>query len=178
MTMIVSFWAILVIVSIHRAQGRQQFLVREDRLNIDLLHPYIVPKPWTIYIDELLCRLGDIISIESLWVHLLSTTVSVEQWCTIPASYAGLYNHSSGNSMETIRNNISEWLPCGVHVIQKYISSTTREATINIHVNELLHINITFIEMHIDTIALNTDNDLLLPTTKRQCNFIKKNMFV
>ena len=175
--MIVSFLTILAIVSIHGAQGKHQFLVREDKLNTDFLNPYIDSKPWTIYIDELLCRLRDIRSIESVLNHLLSRIVSAEQWCTIPASYAGLYNHSSGNSMETIRYNISEWLPCGVHVIQKYISSTTREATLDIHVNELLHINITFIEMHIDTIAFNTDNDLL-PPIKRQCNFIKKNMFV
>ena len=175
MTMIVSFWTTLVIVSIHGAQGKKQFLVREDKLNTVFLNSYINSTPWTIYIDELLFRLGDIRSIGSVLNHLLSTTVSAEQWCTIPASYAGLYNHSSGNSMETIRYNISEWLPCGVHVIQKYISSTTREASINIHVNQLLHINITFIEMHIDTIALNTDNDFLLPLM-RQCNVIKKNI--
>ena len=153
MTMIASFRIILVIVSLHGVQGKKQFLVRQDKLNTDFLNPYIDSAPWTIYIDEILCRLGDIRSIGSVLVHLLSTTVSVEQWCTIPASYAGLYNHSSPNSMEIIRYNISDWLPCGVHVTQKYISSTTREATINIHVNDQLHINITFIEIHIDSIC-------------------------
>ena len=137
-------------------------------LNI-ILKTYNNSKPWTVYIDEILYRLENIRSLGSVLAPLLRATTSAKQWCSISASHAGLFNHSSENSMNTIRNNISEWLPCGVHVIQKYISSTTREATITIHVNHQLHINVTFIEINIDSIVLETDN-LLLPHFDRQGN--------
>ena len=166
---IVSLCTVLAIVCVYGIPERRQYLLREDMLNIFFLKRNNDSKPWTAYIDELLYRLKNVRSLGSGLANLLRPTTSALQWCSIPAWHAGLFNHSSGNSMNTIRNNISKWLPCGVHVIQKYISSTTREATITIHVNHQLHINVTFMEINIDSIVLETDN-VLLPEFARQGN--------
>ena len=166
---IVSFCTVLTIVCVYGIPERRQYLLKEDMLNIIYLKTNTDSKPWTAYIDELLHRLKNVRSPGSVLVPLLRSTTSALQWCSIPAWHAGLFNHSSGNSINTIRNNISEWLPCGVNVIQKYISSTTGEATITIHVNHQLHINVTFIEINIDSIVLETDN-VLLPEFAGQDN--------
>ena len=51
--------------------------------------------------------------------------------------------------------------PCGVVVTQQYISPTTQEDTINIKVNAQLHINVTFVEIHMDSIVLEAENAFL-----------------
>ena len=141
--------------------GKKQYLVREDMTNIEFLATYLDSKPWISYIDELLSRLGSISNTEAVLVHLLRASVSVEEWCNIPDPYVGWYNYSTENTRTTLQSNISQWLPCGVVVKQKYISSTSREDTINIKVNAQLHINVTFIEIHIDSIVLEADSGLL-----------------
>ena len=147
----------LALVSVN---GKKQYLVREDMTNIEYLATYLDAKPWTRYIDELLTRMGYISNIEAVLAHLLPPTCSADEWCNIPDYYLGRYNYSMVNTRTTLLYNISQWLPCGVVFTQKYISPTTPEDTINIKVNAQLHINVTFIEIHMDSIVLE-DSGLL-----------------
>ena len=142
--------------------GKRQYLVSEDMTDIEYLATYLDAKPWKSYIDELLSRRGDISNIEAVLIYLLHTTVAADEWCRIPYSYIGLYNYSTENTKTTLLSNISQWLPCGVVVTQKYISPSTPEDTINIKVNAQLHINVTFIELHMDSIILEADNPFFL----------------
>ena len=151
-------YTMLVLVCVN---GRRKYLVREDMTNIEFLTNYFDSKPRINYIDELLYRMGEFSSIQAVLVHLLSTTITAEEWCRIPDFYMGRYNYSTENTRTTLQSNISEWLPCGVVVKQKYISPTTPEDTINIKVNAQLHINVTFIEFHMDSIVHEEDNPFL-----------------
>ena len=143
----------LVFVSIN---GRDRYLVREDKIDVHFLNADDNPRLWLIYIDELLVTRGmtDFTNIEAILVHLLPTTVPAEQWCKIPTSYMGLYNYNFTNTITTLKNNITQWLPCGALVYQNYISPSNQEDLITIHVTPHLHINVTIVEIHIDSVVV------------------------
>ena len=145
------------------ADGEKRYLIREDMTNLEYLIAYNDSKPWTMYIDELLSRLGGVTNIADVISNMLHAAVSSEQWCTIPSPYVGLYNYSSLNTNNVLRNNISQWLPCGVHVSQMYLRPDVQEEVIVIKVNAQHHINLTFIEVHMDSTVLEVENELLMP---------------
>ena len=143
-------WMMLAIVSIN---GRHRYLIREDMINVDFLKADNTPRLWPIYIDELVYRMADITNIEATLADLTRTRVSSEHWCKIPTAYMGLYNYSLENTITSLRNNITRWLPCGAFVKQDYISPSNPEDIITIHVNRHLHINVTIVEIHLDSLV-------------------------
>ena len=154
--------SILVMLVLLSVQGKHRYLVREDQTNIGFLATYNDSKPWTIYIDELLYRMGDTTNIEAIIIQLLHTAITAEQFCKFPESHVGLYNYTSENTRNTHLTNISKWLPCGVLVIQKFSSPIIQEKTITIQVNVQLHINLTLTELHTESIVLNVENDVVI----------------
>ena len=154
--------SILVMLALLPVQGKHRHLVREDQTDMGFLATYNDSKPWTIYIDELLYRMRDITNIEGVLIYLLRTAITAEHWCKIPVSYVGLYNYTSGNTRNTFLANISDWLPCGVLVVQKFPSPVIQEKIIIIQVNVQLHINLTLTELHTDSIVRDMDNDIVL----------------
>ena len=147
-------WAVLTLLS---ANGKEQYLVREDNVDIGFFTSYFDSKTWITYIDELLYETGDIKNMEVVLGHLLRHVASAEQWCRISDSYRRLYNHNLKNKLRTQRYNITQWIPCGVFISQKYISPIIQEDIITILVNAQLHINVTFMDISIDTNVLEPD---------------------
>ena len=149
------------------ASGKRQYLVREDMTNMEYIQTYNDSKPWTPYIDELLRTMVNIRNMDAVIIRLLRNSVSAEQWCMIPDSYLMAYNYSSAHGKTTELFNISQWLPCGVLVIQKYLNPTVQESTITIHVNAELHINVTIQELHIESFVTETKDKRLLDLSGR-----------
>ena len=156
---LLSILGVLLVMSV---QGNRRYLVREDQTDMGFLSTYNDSKPWTIYIDEILYRMRDITNIEGILIHLLRTAITAEHWCKVPDTQVGLYNYTSKNTRNTLLANISDWLPCGVLVIQKFPSPTTEEKTITIQVNVQLHINLTLTELHTESIVRDAENDIIL----------------
>ena len=157
------FLCICLLLALDVSANTTRYLVREDMSNIDYLMSYNIAPQWIIYIDELLHTsiLEKNSNIEAVLVSLLHISVAAEHWCTIPKSYMGLYNHSSENTNTIQHFNISRWLPCGVLVNQKYVDPFSEEKAITIHVNSQLHINVTFLEINIDSIVMEAKLDML-----------------
>ena len=147
---LLSIYTTLALMSVN---GTKQYLVREDMTDITYLSTHNDTKPWTVYIDQFLHAMGSLRCIESVICHLLRSVTSAEHWCRIPDSYVGSYNYSLENTLRTQRYNITKWLPCGVLVSQKYISTDIQDEVVIIHVNPQLHFNVTFVELHTDSIA-------------------------
>ena len=117
---------ILTIVPIN---GKDRYLIREDMINVGFLKVDDTPRLWPIDIDELVYRIADITNIETTLVDLTRTTVSSKHWCKIPTSYMGLYYYSLENTITSLRNNITRWLPGGFHVVHLSSRTTSRLQT-------------------------------------------------
>ena len=132
--------------------GHISYLVREDMVNLTILENDMDAKPWMIYIDELLYiyHISNTTNMETTLHQMHHSTELAVYWCNIPKHLFGLYDHSSRASITTKRFNVSDFLPCGAIVNQYYVADASYEnLVIDITVPEIFHINISFPEVHV-----------------------------
>ena len=129
------------------------YLVRSDMLNLELLETGNDIKEWLIFIDELLHSNPSGNNMEAMLTDIYPRVKSALQWCDMPHTRMGQL--LSVRSNETSHRNVSAWLPCGSLIQQHYLdpdSSFKYWESVTIQVNPVFGINITIIELHIDSI--------------------------
>ena len=130
------------------AGGKYIHLLSADQINLELLEKLQNNKSWINYIDELISNIPDTYnSLESMYKNLFITVGLAKHWCSIPNSYIGAYQNASVNTPMISRYNVSDWLPCGVIILQYHRYPTTEVRTVYaIQVNQQFHINVSMVE--------------------------------
>ena len=122
-------------------------LLPDDLVNLELLEKLQSNKNWTNYIDKLISNIPSSNYLASMYKNLIITVGVAKHWCSIPNSYIGAYQNASVNTPMISRYNVSDWLPCGVIILQYYKYPTTEVKTVYaIQVNQQFHINVSVVE--------------------------------
>ena len=144
-------WVLSILDTVNTRQ--MSYVVREDMVNLASLEDGMNDKPWTPYIDELLYlyNISNIKNLDSLLHQMHHAIKLADDWCHIPESYVGLYEHTSEARIEIGRYNISDFSPCGAIVNHYYAieRNSTMAYYFNITVPKIFHINISLVELHL-----------------------------
>ena len=136
--------------------GQISYLVGEDMVNLTTLENDMNDKPWITYIDELLYlyNISNIKNMDALLHQMHHSIKLADDWCHIPESYVGLYEHNSNASNKIGRYNITDFIPCGAIVNQYYTLENNSAINVyfNITVPRIFHINISLVELHMQMI--------------------------
>ena len=128
-------------------------LLPGDLVNLKLLEKLQSDKNWTNYIDELVSNIPSSNSLESMYNSLFITVGVARHWCSIPNSYIGAYQNASVNTPMIARDNVRDWLPCGVIILQYHRYPTTEVKTVYaIQVNQQFHINMSVVESELKNV--------------------------
>ena len=128
-------------------------LLPDDLVNLELLETLQSNKNWTNYIDELLSNIPSSNSMESMYKNLPITVGLAKHWCSIPNSYIGAYQNASANTPMIAGYNVSDWVPCGVIILQYHRYPTTEVKTVYvIQANEQFHINMSVVESELKNV--------------------------
>ena len=148
--------------------GNRIHLVPGDLVSAKLLKKLHLEKSWTIYTDELISNFPDTNTLESMYKNLSITVALAKDWCSFPSSYVGAYQNASVNSPMIVRHNVSDWLPCGVIVVQYHSYPTTGHRSVFIvQVNQKFFINASFLENDLKTSIMDWKQPTYMPNVER-----------
>ena len=136
-------------------------------VNLQLLDELQSDKNWTIYIDELISNIPDTNTLESIYENLTIAVAVAKHWCSIPSSYIGVHQNASVNTPMIARNNVSDWLPCGVIMLQYHTYPNTDHKTVfTIQVIQQFFINVSFLESDLKASMMDWTQPTYMPNVE------------
>ena len=167
--------SLTVILSLSVVSAKRIHLVPGDLINIQLLEKLQSEKRWTSYIDELVSNIPDTNTLESMYANLSIAVAVALHWCSIPRSYLGVYQNASVNTPMIARYNVSDWLPCGVIMLQYHTYPTTDHRTVfTVQVNQQFFIKTSILESDLTTLSMDMKQPTYLPIAQHMA-FIRGN---
>ena len=155
---------LIIILYLGVVIGNRIHLVPGDLINIQLLEELHREKSWTIYIDELISNFPDTNTLESIYKNLSTAVALAKDWCSFSNSYIGAYQDASVNTPMIARYNVTDWLPCGVIIVQYHKNPTTVYRTVFIvQVNQQFFINASILESDLKTSSIDWKQPTYMP---------------
>ena len=142
-----SYVILSIILCLTVQNGRGVYLVPDYLLNLQLIEDLHTNKSWTNYIDKLISTFPEASTLDTMYMNLFATVALAKHWCGIPSYYIGVYQNTSRDTSMVSRNNVSDWSPCGVIILQYHIYPDVSHQTLySIQVHHQFHINVSITE--------------------------------
>ena len=142
-----SYSVLSIILCFTVKSGKGIYLVPDYLVNLQLIENLHMNKSWTIYIDQLISTFPQANTLDTMYMNLSRTVALARHWCSIPSFYIGVYQNMSMNSSLVARHNVSDWVPCGVLVLQYHMYPDDAHQTLySIQVHQQFYINMSIVE--------------------------------